>query len=152
MLTWQTGILIGLIVINIGLLIAAIRQSFVKGNSYGHTSWLIPIGIFVWGDALIYSPFWIASALTSYLLRDWLLFCLIVSVYWAVRGLGETIFWLNQQFSQKHIYPANTLPGYFLVKNNSIWFIYQIITQCVTVVGIILSLYFGKVWLARLAI
>jgi hypothetical protein len=151
MLTWQSGILIGLIILNVVLFVVAFRQCFLKNNSYGLTNWLIPIGIFVWGDALIYSPFWIGAAMTCLLLKDWLLFCLTVSVYWAVRGLGETIFWLNHQFSTKHIYPAKDLPFYFLVKNDSIWFIYQITAQCVTVVGIILSIYFGSAWVRSLA-
>lgn len=147
MTVWQGIILNGFVWVNFGILLIGIWQSFIKKNSYGNTWFLLPIGIFVWGDALIYSPFWIAVALISRFSQDWLLFWLTASIYMAVRGLGETMFWIQHQFSVKQIYPAKTLPGYKLVKNESIWFIYQIISQCATIVGLVASLYFGKLWL-----
>jgi hypothetical protein len=146
---FQNTIISSFLFLNLYLFTLGIYQSVNKKNSYGITPLLLPIGIFVWGDAVVFSAFWILVSLTTLYLNDWLLFVLTYSVFWVVRSLGESIFWFNQQFSQKHIYPPQVLPGYNFVKNESIWFIYQIITQCITVISLILSLYYAKLWLAK---
>lgn len=136
--------------VSVLVFLVGLYQSFVKKNSYGLVPWLIPLGMFVWGDAIIICLFWIIISAVAIVLQDWLLFLLIVSVFWVVRNIGEAIFWFNQQFSQKIIYPPEILPGYSLVKNESIWFIYQIINQCFAVVFIVVSLYIGRLWLLQM--
>jgi len=52
--------------------------------------------MFVWGDAVIFGLFWTVALIVAWVLKDWYLFLLIVSVFWVVRSLGETIYfsWL----------------------------------------------------------
>lgn len=78
--------------------IKGLYESAKKGNAYGVTRTLFWLGIFVWGDAVIFGFFWFLASLISYLLNDWLLFLLIISVFWVVRSLGEAIFGLTSNF------------------------------------------------------
>jgi hypothetical protein len=87
--------------------------------------------------------------LVTWWLNDWLLFWLIVSVFWAVRSWGETIYWLNQQFSTIERNPPKKHILYPIFHNDSVWFVHQIIWQCVTVISIVVSLYFGRLWLMK---
>jgi len=122
-------------------------ESTKKKNAYGETPFLVLMGIFVWGDAVVFGLFWFFSSWLTLLLNNWILFCLIFSVFWVVRSLGETVFWFNQQFSSIKRYPPETLRGYRFFKNDAIWFVYQIICQCVTIISLITSLYLAKLWL-----
>jgi hypothetical protein len=119
-----------------------------KKNVFGLTNHLVFLGAFVWGDIIVLGPFWILISTVTILLNDWYLFLLILSVFWVVRSLGETIYWLNEQFATKNRNPANTLRFYKIFKNDSVWFVYQLINQCILVVSIIFSIYFAKLWLS----
>jgi hypothetical protein len=145
----QGAFVIIFIAINILISIKGFLESYKKGNSYGLALQLGLLGIFVWGDAIIFGAFWGMVGAAVLILNDWVLFLLIYSVFWVVRSLGETIYWFNQQFTSKKSDPS-TLPFYKFVKNDSIWFIYQIFYQCVTVISIITSLYLAKLWLSGL--
>lgn len=122
-------------------------ESANKKNPFGETPFLFWAGIFVWGDAVIFGLFWFLSSFICYLLKDWILFLLTISVFWVVRSLGETIYWFNQQFSTLNRNPPEKLRGYKFFKNDSIWFIYQIFWQCITVVSIITTIYLASSWL-----
>ena len=129
--------------------VKGVFESIKKKNPYGQTTLLFWMGIFVWGDAVILGLFWTLSALITYLLKDWYLFLLIISVYWTVRSLGERIYWLNHQFTLKdnsNFYKG--LIGYGFFKNNAILFVYQVFLQCITVISIITTIYFAKFWLS----
>lgn len=104
------------------------------------------LGSFVYGDAFIFGIFWSAVVGVVLFLQDWLLFWFIWAVFWAIRGLGETIYWFNEQFAVKPLNPHHTLPWNDIFHDGSVWFVYQIICQCVTVVAVILSIYFGVLW------
>lgn len=145
----QTGFVIIFILINILISIKGFWESYKKSNSYGLALQLGLLGIFVWGDAIIFGAFWAMVGVACLILNNWVLFLLIYSVFWVVRSLGETIYWFNQQFTSKKS-DASTLPFYKYVHNDSIWFIYQIFYQCVTVVSIITSLYLARLWLSGL--
>lgn len=149
MQSWQQTTLIIFALINLLVFLKGFYECKYKKNSYGLTQFFAPLGIFAWGDAVIFGLFWVLAALVSLLLADWYLFLLIVSVFWVIRSLGETIYWFNQQFSSKvHDWnkPEN-LPLHSVFHNDSIWYIYQIIMQCISVVAIISTLYFAKLWL-----
>lgn len=118
-----------------------------KRNPYGLTPQFYALGAFVWGDTLVFGIFWMGIISVIYILSDLLLFLLIISVFWSIRGIGESIFWFNQQFSKIHRYPPHTLPGYSLFGDDSIWFVYQITAQCVSVIAIIFAIYFASLWL-----
>ena len=105
-----------------------------------YTFTLFIFGIFVWGDATVFGIFWFLASITTLLLNDWILFLLVFSVFWVVRSLGETIYWFNQQFSKVIQWPPEKLPFFKFFHNDSIWFVYQIVNQCITVVSIIVSI------------
>lgn len=123
------------------------KESISKNNPYGLTKFLFLMGIFVWGDGLVIGPFWLLSSIFCFLIKDWLLFWLIVSAFWFVRSVGETIYWFNQQFSSVIREPPERLFGYKLVKNNSIWFIHQTFWQCVSVITMIVTIYLTRLWI-----
>jgi len=135
------------ILINLFVFIKGFYQSNFKKNSFGLTPSLFPLGIFVWGDAVIWGLFWVLVSLFSIFLKDWLLFLLIISVFWLVRSLGEIIYWINQQFSPIIRNPPQTLYGYRWFKNDSIWFIYQIFWQCAMIISIVSTIYLTSLWL-----
>lgn len=118
-----------------------------KNNPYGGTPFFFWLGIFVWGDAVAIGLFWFLVSLISFLLSDWVLFLLIISIFWIVRSLGEIIYWINQQFSPIIRNPPKTLFGYKLFKNDSIWFIYQVFWQCVMAMSIIFSILLTRLWI-----
>ena len=108
---------------------------------------LYVMGIFVWGDAVMIGFFGSMLALVTLVVADWYLFLLGIMVFWLVRSAGETIYWLNQQFSTLRRNPPEDLRGFGLSKDESLWFIYQTAWQCLTVVFAILSVYLGWIWL-----
>lgn len=118
-----------------------------KRNPYGLTKYLFFIGAFVWGDVLVLGPFWIIASLVSLFLNNWYLFLLFVSLFWVIRSLGETIYWLNEQFAEKNRNPPQTLNFHKLINGEAIWFIYQLFWECVLVISVILSIYFSNLWL-----
>ena len=143
---WQQLSLSIFSLINFLVFSYGLYQCKYKKNAFGLTKLLFIFGIFAWGDAVIFAPFWIIVSLITLLLQDWYLFLLIISVFWLVRSLGEMIYWFNQQFSTITRNPPNKLPFYSLFKNDSIWYVHQIFWQCVLVVSIILTIYRSKLW------
>lgn len=127
--------------------IKGLHQSIIKKNPFGTTKYFFWLGIFAWGDGIIVGPFWFFASLTSFLIKDWNLFLLIISAFWLVRSFGETVYWLNQQFVKKESNYYQRIWGYNFFKNDSILFIYQIFWQCVTVISIISMIYFENLWL-----
>jgi hypothetical protein len=145
MQTWQI-ILIIFTLFNFLLFLKAYQKCKNK-NSYQLTKSLFWLGMFVWGDALIFSLFWMTASIASIVIGNLYLFCLIVSLFWVVRSLGETIYWFNQQFSTVRREPPEKVEFYSFVKNDSVWFIQQIKDQCITVVSLVASIYFAHMWL-----
>jgi len=145
--SWQKLIVLFYLFINIWVFINGYRECKNKKNAFAETPFLYPLGMFVWGDAVVFGLFWLSVSVASLLLNDWLLFLLIISIFWVVRSLGETIYWLNQQFSNVVRNPPAKLRFYSIFQNDSVWFIYQISWQCVTVTSIIFAIYFTKLWI-----
>lgn len=146
---WQQIIIILFTLYALSSFIFAIIQ-VNKKNIYGLTPQYYPLGAFVWGDALIFGIFWTISSITIFFLNDWILFLLFYSVFVAIRSLGETIYWFNQQFSTVGKYVLKDMPGYRWIKSDGLWFIYQIMTQCVTVISIISSIYLSAIWIKQI--
>ncbi|OGM09470.1 hypothetical protein A2159_00875 [Candidatus Woesebacteria bacterium RBG_13_34_9] len=147
MLFWQKITVIIWGIISLVLFIKGLHESKNKRNVYGLTPYLLPWGIFVWGDAVIFGFFWFLISISCLILNNWILFLLIISVFWVVRSYGETIYWFNQQFSKINRNPPKILLFYKYFHNDSVWFIYQIIWQCVTAVSIITAIYLSHLWL-----
>ncbi len=108
-------------------------------------------GSFVWSDQVVFGAFWALISIATILLQDWVLFLLVTSLFWAVRSWGEAVYWFNQQFSTVNRNPVKDYPTLkSIFHNDSFWWVFQIYWQCLLVVSIILSLYFGKLWLGSL--
>ena len=145
----QQIIILGYGIINLLVFIKGFYESKTKKNAYGLTPYLFFLGIFVWGDAVIFGLFGAISSIVSVLFQNFVLFLLIISIFWIVRSLGETIYWFNQQFSTK-MYSWNkpeNLLFHSVFHNDSIWFVYQIMWQCVTVISVIFSIYLTGLWI-----
>lgn len=131
-------------------LIAAIYgfyQCKYRKNAFGNTRYLYPLGVFVWGDAVIIGAFWALSSFIAILLNDLILFLLLASTFWLVRSLGETLYWIAQQFSSLPKNPPKRLLAHSVFHNDSVWFIYQICWQCLTVITLITTVYLVHLWL-----
>ncbi len=112
--------------------------------------WLVLSGAFVWGDVLVFSPFWFLIGLVSLTINDVLFFSVVVSLFWTVRSAGEVLYWFHQQFSPIERNKPKDLLGFKLVNNDAIWFVYQIFWQCVLVVALIASIVSIAAWLPSL--
>lgn len=133
--------------LNFSALLKGFHEIKYKKNVYGLASPLGFLGIFVWGDALVIAPFWIIISVLTLFMRDWYLFLVTLSFFWAVRSAGEVIYWINEQFAENHRNPPNTLRFYNFFKSDAIWFIYQLFWQCILILSFIASIYFSTLWL-----
>lgn len=147
---WQQKLILVFFLINLFVFLKGFYESKYKKNAFGLTRPLLLLGIFAWGDAVIFGLFWIITSIVTLVLKDWYLFLLVISIFWVVRSLGETIYWFNQQFSPINRNPPQNLPWHSIFHNDSVWFIHQIIWQCTTVISIISSIYLTKLWLQTL--
>jgi hypothetical protein len=127
--------------------VKGLHQSIIKKNPFGTTFPFFWLGVFAWGDGIIIGPFWFLVSLISFLIKDWNLFLLIISTFWMIRSIGETIYWMNQQFVKKESNYYQKLTGYQFFKSDAILFIYQIFWQCISVISIITTIYFANRWL-----
>lgn len=148
MLLREQIVLISFILFSIFGFFLGLYKSYKHKAAFEINHYFLPLGVFAYGDFVIFGPFWIIVSLFALITQSWIFFCFIYSIFWVVRSVGETIYWFNQQFSTIVHYKANAFWPYKIFQNDSVWFIYQIIMQCITVVSIIASLYFGKFWLA----
>lgn len=147
MTSLQQGIVLFYALINFLLFLKGFYECKYKKNAYRLTPPLLYVGIFVWGDAVVFGLFWMIASIFTWLFQDWYLFLLVVSLFWVVRSIGETLYWFHQQFTPKEANGIDLLPFRSVFHNDSIWFILQTIWQCITVVSIICSIYFGKKWI-----
>jgi hypothetical protein len=124
---------IGLGLISSWLFITAIRKSRA-GNFYQDTHFLAILGIYVWGDALILAPFWLASAglfilmPISAIVQYFLLFYVVRSVY-------EIIYWINHQVAKKDYQPPLFRRISWLGANEAA-ILYQLLHTCIVILGI----------------
>lgn len=144
---WQKWLVLGFGLYSFLGFLIGLRECKNKKKAYVDAHIFKLTGGLVWGDLVIFGPFWFLISLVVYYLNDWLLFLLILSVFWVVRSFGETIYWFNQQFSKVIRHPPEKDFFYRILGDDSVWFVNQIIWQCATVIAIILSLYFAKLWL-----
>jgi hypothetical protein len=152
MTLWQNAVVLlyGLISL-IGFIWSYKRCRFHK-DSYGHPPGLYGfLGAFVWADLVIFGAFWALASGMSLILQDWLLFLLIISLFWLIRSIGETMYWFLQQFAPNKGNPPEKFWFYRVFHNDSVWFVWQIYWQCVTVLTVITSLYLGFLWIKSLS-
>jgi len=116
-------------------------------SNYQPTPYLYPLGIFVWGDAIILGLFWLLVAVVGFISRNLNLILFIVSTFWLIRSLGEALYWFLQQFSGKVRDKPEDMFCYRFYKDESIWFVYQVFWQCIAVFSLVSSVYFAVQWL-----
>lgn len=150
--TAQTLFLVFFALLNAVLFSKAYIETKHHKNAFGLTRHLFFIGAFVWADVVVFSPFWIIASTIPIYLKSWTVFLLIVSVFWLVRSIGETLYWFHQQFSPINRNPIETLPLKSVFHNDSIWFVHQIFWQCITVLTIITTIYLSWSWLQQLPV
>lgn len=144
---WLVVPFITLIAAIIGLL-NGYQNTTISKNAYGVTPWLFPWGIFVWGDGLVIGPFFVIVALITFLTQDFNLMMLLFCAFWLVRGVGESIYWLNQQFSTVIREKPKDVPFFGkMVGDESGWFMMQIFMQCIAVFALVGTIYFACSWL-----
>lgn len=146
MYCWQKTVVIIFGILNFASFLKGFSQCSKKNNSHGITPALSIFGMFVWGDAVVFGIFWTLVSTAVLLLNDWILFLLILSVFWVVRSVGETIYWFNQQFSKVIRHPPEEFPFFKYFHDDSVWFVNQIFWQCITVISVIFTIYFAKAW------
>jgi len=87
----------------------------------------------VWGDALVIVPLWIVIVVV---LAMNLKFGLIaVCILYVVRGLGEMIYWIHQQFGSRAYRPHDF--GFKHLDNHAVYILYQLLatTQITVALG-----------------
>lgn len=145
---WQISIVLFVVVYSLAGFLLGYRQTKVKNNPYGLSIWFNPIGSFVWADAVIFGLFFFLVSTISLFLQDFILLLLVFSVFWTVRSMGESVYWFLEQFADTHKNPEHTLWLKKWFPRNSSWIANQIINQCITVIGVISSVYLFKIWLS----
>lgn len=150
--TWQKIIIFSYLFLAIIGLAVSLKKCLKEKNNLGLTGIFVIYGAFVWADLVIFSAYWILFSSFTILRNDWILFLLGQSVFWFVRSLGESQYWFNQQFSDIHrtTYRNFFFSWLFNNDNYTVWFVMQILMQCITVVSAILSIYLGKLWINNL--
>lgn len=147
MTPWQliTVLIYGIISL-IGFFLA-LQECKTKKRAYNHPPKIYGFfGAFVWADLVMFGLFWTFVSGISLILNDWILFLLSISLFWLVRSIGETLYWFHQQFTPRTGNEPEKFWFHRIFHNDSVWFIYQIYWQCITVVTIITSLYLGSLW------
>lgn len=150
MLIWQKLLILCYGIFSLIIAFVGLKKSSKKMGGWGHTPWIAWTGAFVWADVVIFGFFWFIVSAISLIVNDWITFWFLWSIFWVVRSLGETIYWFNQQFTPLGHNAPEKLRGYRFFKDQSLWFVYQIIWQCINVFAIVALIYFGKIWLAGL--
>ena len=147
---WQKVLLILYSLFAWIIAIKGFYEASQRGNAFRVTHYLAWLGIFVWGDAIVVGIFWTFAVVVSLLLDNIYFFLFIYSLFWSVRGIGEMVYWLNQQFSPLRRNPPEKLTGYHLFRNESLWFMYQLYWQCIVVAAIAGALFSGTMWVKSL--
>jgi hypothetical protein len=128
--------------------IVSFRACYYYKKAYAETPLSgILFGGFVQADNVIFGMFWFLTSTGTLLLKDWLLFLLIVSSFWLVRSIGETLYWFLQQFTFHEGNPPQKFWHHRIFHNDSVWFVNQIYWQCISVVTIITTIYLANLWL-----
>jgi len=96
------------------------------------------MGIYVNGDGLILIP--LLLVIIALLLLSFRLGILVLALYFTVRGLGEMVYWLLQQFGPKTHRPYDY--GLLHLSNEGVYIIYQLTSMVHVIVGVTFIIYF----------
>jgi hypothetical protein len=105
-----------------------------QGKFYSDTPWLLPMGIFVWGDGLVIGPFWaVSSGVLMWL--SWLDVVRYCLVFYSVRSAYEVVYWLNHQAVGKTYRPPLFRHIAWLGSEEAA-ILYQLMNMCQVIGGI----------------
>lgn len=125
----------------LGAVVESVREVVKKDNPFGIVRRYFFLGVFVWGDAAILGLFWLGAVIWTVMVGEGGLFLLVISVFWIVRSMGEVQYWLNQQYSSRERNRPRDLWGSKWFGGDSIWFVYQVFWQCMTVISSVWTIY-----------
>jgi len=139
---WQSSIIIFVFLYSTLCFLLGFKNLYFKKNPFGLSRGFSFLGAFVWTDAVTFGAFFALAALLSFVLQEFIFLCLVYSVFWVIRSIGESIYWFLEQFVDKHRNKPETLKGHKMFPGEAVYVHYQIFWQCVSVVSIIASVYF----------
>ena len=129
-----------LFTLGVGSFLLGIHRS-KRDQFYSDTHWLIPLGIFVWGDALILGPFWAFSALAFWWLPViWIIRYL--SLFYAMRSAYEVVYWINHQVAKRDYQPSMFRKISWIGANEAA-ILYQLLNmvQVIAALGVLMASY-----------
>ena len=115
-----------------------------RNNPGGLTPVYNIIGAFVWADTVVFGLFWTIVSFVSIMFHSILLFFTALSIFWLVRSVGETVYWLNEQFAATKRNKPETLWHSRIFPGTSSYIASQIFWQCMTVIFSITTIYLLK--------
>lgn len=150
---WQLSIVSLYGIIAFVSFVTGFRACYYRNKAYEETPiYGLLYTAFVRADTVIFGLFWALACLITIILSDFLLFLLVLSLFWLVRSIGETLYWFFQQFTPRPGNdPAKFKLHYKIFKNDSVWFVHQIYWQCFTVITTITTIYIANAWLKSLS-
>lgn len=132
----------GISLISLLIFVQAIRRC-QKGCFYDDTFVFIPLGIYVWGDALILAPFWFLIGLgmlaAPFLAVTPIFFARFYLLFLIIRSAYEVVYWINHQVAQKNYIPPLFRSFKWLGANESA-ILYQLLHTC-AIVGLVATLF-----------
>lgn len=104
---------------------------------YSRPNWLLrQLHIYIKGDALVIIPIWIFIVITGFF--SWEFMLLEIGVFLSLRGSGEMIYWLLQQFGEKNYRPSTS---HKKLGNDAVYILYQLSGFRNAFIGIVLTLF-----------
>lgn len=122
------------------------------GNFSDQTYLFYPLGIFIWGDAIIFGPFLTLLSLFLYHKNKKIYTGLVLSLYISVRSFIEIFYGLNAQFTTSlRPWELNYLQLAATVglHSDQVQMLYQITFTCVFIVSSLLFLNFLRKYLLK---
>jgi hypothetical protein len=146
-------ILLWLILIALLFCLSLIKLRQSNGKIHFIYSWAFPLGAFVWEDLLVFSLLNILATIITLFFRDVRIFYLFFLMFWVVRSLGETIYWMLQQFLEPNKPPHNEYHRFDKLKKafgnleyQSFFILLQVMYQAITVIALVLIVYLLVNW------
>lgn len=126
--------------------------NYLQGNFSGHSWLFFPLGIFVWGDAIVFGLFLTLVSLFLWNKNNLTYTGLLISAYALIRSFIEALYGLNAQFST--IYRPWEQEWLELARNINLsplelYMLDQIVATCITITSLLVFIYFLKKYLKK---
>ncbi len=122
-----------LIIINFIVFALSLKKSR-QGCFFADTFFLLPFSIYVWGDGLIISLFWILAGILLFFI-SWINWLKLILIFFMLRSFFEVIYWLNAQaIGKKYKAPLFKNVGWLNAEQAAI--LYQLIHFVIVVFGL----------------